>query len=271
MKVVVTGASGFIGTYVLTELNKKDVEIIAISRTQKNNTLLKLQNVNWINLDIAKPPKDCFNFIGRPDCLINLAWDGLPNYRSDHHINKELPSQYNFLSNLIYDGLDSLISVGTCFEYGMQSGELSVNHSTNPDNEYAIAKDTLHNKIRELSKLYPIKFIWARLFYIYGVGQAENSLYPSLRRAIERGDKTFKMSSGMQVRDFLPVEEVASAIVDLVFNKEVEEVVNICSGKPISVIELVEKWLKENDWEIELALGEYKYPDYEPYAFWGLK
>ena len=271
VKIAVTGASGFIGTYVLNELNKRDVEIIAISRADRNNSSPKLKNVQWIKFDISNPPKDCFKVIGKPDSLINLAWGGLPNYDSNHHIDEELPSQYNFLSSLIYEGLDSLINVGTCFEYGMQSGALSANDRTSPDNQYAIAKDTLHNRIREFTKLYPIKFIWARLFYIYGIGQAEGSLYPSLRSAIERGDKIFKMSGGKQIRDFLPVEEVATALVDLVFNKEAKDIVNICSGKPISVRELVEQWMKENNWKIELALGEYPYPDYEPHAFWGLK
>lgn len=271
VKIAVTGASGFIGTYVINELYKRNVEIIAISRTKRSSTSLKLKKVKWIKIDISNPPKDCLNVIGNPDSLIHLAWEGLPNYRSNHHIDKELPSHFNFLSGLINQGLDSLIAVGTCFEYGMQSGGLSVNHRTLPENEYAIAKDTLHNQIRKLSNLHQIKLIWARLFYVYGVGQAENSLYSSLRKAIESGDKFFQMSSGRQIRDFLPVEDAASALVDLVFDKEAKNVVNICSGSPISVLELVEKLLKDNNWKIELAPGKLKYPDYEPHAFWGLK
>ena len=271
MKIAVTGASGFIGSYILSELDKRDVEIIAISRTTKNNYSSKLKNVQWVKLDILNPPQNCFKFIGEPDSLINLAWGGLPNYRSNHHTDKELPSHYHFLSNLIYGGLKSLVSVGTCFEYGMQSGPLAANIKTKPDNSYGKAKDALHNQIRELSEIYPVKFTWARLFYIYGIGQMEGSLYSSLKNAIEKGDKVFKMSGGEQIRDYMPVEKVATELVDLVFNEKANNVVNICSSKPISVRALVEGWMEENNWKIELVFGEYPYPDYEPHAFWGLK
>jgi len=271
VKIAVTGASGFIGSYILSELDSRNVEIIAISRTIKHNSSSDLKNVQWVNLDILNPPKNCFKAIGEPDNLINLAWGGLPNYRSNHHIDKELPSQYHFLSNLINEGLKSLISVGTCFEYGMQSGALAANLKTNPDNPYGKAKDTLHNQLRELSKIYPVKLTWARLFYIYGIGQAESSLYSALRSSVINGDKIFKMSGGKQIRDFMPVEKVATEIVDLVFNEEAKDVVNICSGMPVSVQKFVEQLLKENNWNIELALGEYPYPNYEPHAFWGVK
>ena len=67
----------------------------------------------------------------------------------------------------------------------------------------------------------------------------------------------------------LPVEDVAGQIVQLAMAQRDSGAINICSGKPISVRRLVEKWLAENNWKIELNLGYYPYPDYEPMAFWG--
>jgi dTDP-6-deoxy-L-talose 4-dehydrogenase (NAD+) len=161
--------------------------------------------------------------------------------------------------------------VGTCFEYGPQFGPIDANIETHPNNPYGFAKDVLHKQLQQLKGLHPFKLTWARLFYMYGLGQAESSLYSLLRSAVERGDKVFKMSGGEQLRDYLPVEDVASAIVDLAFEEEDKCVVNICSGQPISIRRLVEGWIQQNGWDIELALGEYPYPDYEPLAFWGLK
>jgi dTDP-6-deoxy-L-talose 4-dehydrogenase (NAD+) len=77
------------------------------------------------------------------------------------------------------------------------------------------------------------------------------------------------MSGGEQLRDYLPVEEVARQIVRLAMARRDIGIVNICSGKPISVRRLVEQWLCERNWQIELKLGYYPYPDYEPMAFWG--
>ena len=271
MKVAVTGASGFIGQHVLAELVKRNIEIVATSRTNKKGDCFGLKNIQWIKLDIESPPGDCYKILEMPDVLIHLAWGGLPNYRSLHHFDKELPIHYRFLSDLVNDGLQSLVSVGTCFEYGFQSGPIAANAETYPDNPYGLAKDTLHKQLRQLQELHPFKLTWARLFYMYGSGQAENSLYSSLRIAVERGDKVFKMTGGEQLRDYLPVEDVAKDLVDLAFREKVKDVVNICSGQPISVRRLVEKWKYQNNWDIELALGEYPYPDYEPHAFWGIK
>jgi dTDP-6-deoxy-L-talose 4-dehydrogenase (NAD+) len=77
------------------------------------------------------------------------------------------------------------------------------------------------------------------------------------------------MSAGEQLRDYLPVEEVARAIVFLAGRQGNPGCINVCAGKPISVRTLVEGWIAENGWEIALNLGHYPYPDYEPMAFWG--
>ena len=96
-----------------------------------------------------------------------------------------------------------------------------------------------------------------------------NSLYPQLKDAILRREPLFNMSGGEQLRDYLPIDEVARLLVVLARNHADTGVVNVCAGKPISVRKLVEVWLKENGWEIKLNLGYYPYPDYEPMAFWG--
>jgi dTDP-6-deoxy-L-talose 4-dehydrogenase (NAD+) len=104
---------------------------------------------------------------------------------------------------------------------------------------------------------------------MYGDGQPKSSLLPQLRDAVSRGDKTFEMSGGEQLRDYLPVAEVARLIVELALHHPDAGVVNICAGAPISVRRLVEQWIRDSAWEIELNLGRYPYPDHESMAFWG--
>ena len=105
---------------------------------------------------------------------------------------------------------------------------------------------------------------------MYGSGQSETSLFPSLVRSVQNGDSKFKMSSGEQIRDFLPVEAVAKRLVNIALKIPNAGVVNICSGNPISVKGLVEGWLAEYDWNIDIEYGVYAIPDYEPLAFWGV-
>ena len=269
MKIAVTGASGFVGKHVLAALRTLDIEIYAVTRDASRLTNGIDPSIRVVEMDIAHPGANAFEQLGCPDVLIHLAWDGLPNYKSLHHFETELPRQYNFLKGLVESGLSSMLVTGTCFEYGMQSGGLSEDMLAQPNNPYGYAKNALRQQLQYLQSTQPFKLTWARLFYMYGEGQVASSLYPQLQAAALRGDKVFNMSGGEQLRDYLPVTEVASRIVRLPMVQCEIGIINICSGIPASVRSLVERWIDENNWEIELNLGYYPYPDYEPMAFWG--
>jgi nucleoside-diphosphate-sugar epimerase len=268
LRIAVTGASGFIGRHVLSELAHQPVEVTAVTRDAA-----KLADagsgIRIVELDIANPHVDDYERLHRPDVLIHLAWDGLPNYDSLRHFETELPRQYLFLKGLVEAGLPSLLVTGTCFEYGMQSGALSEESVPLPTNPYGYAKDALRRQLEFLGVTHSFALTWARLFYMYGEGQARNSLQCQLKRAVERGDKIFNMSGGEQLRDYLHVSKVAAALVALAIKNMNVGVVNVCSGSPISVRSLVENWLQKNGWEIDLNFGHYAYPVYEPMEFWG--
>jgi dTDP-6-deoxy-L-talose 4-dehydrogenase (NAD+) len=222
-------------------------------------------------MDIAKPSEAQIVQSARADSLIHLAWGGLPNYLSLHHFETELPRQYRFLKAAIDAGLPAVVVSGTCFEYGMQSGALSEGMATQPANPYGLAKDVLRKQLESLNEQKAFAFTWARLFYIYGEGQSSNSLYPRLRDAATRGDKAFDMSGGEQLRDYLPVSEVARLLAELAIRRANPGPVNVCSGQPVSVRSLAERWIRENGWGIELNLGRLPYPEYEPMEFWGAR
>lgn len=267
MKVAVTGATGFIGRHVLAQLVERDVEVIAVVRPMSSRAASLKARV--VELDLHDAAPDVFDRMGGPDVLIHLAWAGLPNYRSLHHFESELPAQYRFLKGLIAGGLSKLLVAGTCFEYGMQSGALSVSDQPRPTNPYGFAKDSLRRELQFLQNQHSFVLTWARLFYLYGEGQPETSLFPQLKRAVENGETVFNMSGGEQLRDYLHVTDAAKQIVDLALESQESRILNVCSGQPISVRRLVERWVKENQWSISLNLGHYPYPDYEPMAFWG--
>src|SRR3989344_5621235 len=154
MKVALTGASGFIGQHVLAELSQRQVEVVATTRCAANLSDVG-SAVRVVQMDISNPASDCFEQLGCPDVLIHLAWDGLPNYKSLHHFETELPRQYLFLASLIKAGLSSLLVTGTCFEYGMQSGLLSEELIATPKNPYGYAKDALRQQLEYLKEVKP--------------------------------------------------------------------------------------------------------------------
>ncbi|HEY4958475.1 MAG TPA: NAD-dependent epimerase/dehydratase family protein, partial [Caldimonas sp.] len=210
-----------------------------------------------------------FDRLGRPDALIHLAWGGLPNYQSLHHYEQELPAHYALLKQLVRDGLANLVVAGTCFEYGMQSGPLAETMNALPANPYALAKDTLRRQLQQLQGELPFALTWARLFYLHGEGQAATALLPQLRQAVAAAKPTFAMSGGEQLRDYVAVEQAADHLVALAAKRREHGVVNVCSGRPVSVRSLVEGWIAANRWSIGLDLGRYPYPAHEPMAFWG--
>jgi nucleoside-diphosphate-sugar epimerase len=268
MKIAVSGAAGFIGRHVLAELETRSIESIALVRPSTAKARGHTR-CSVVQLDLNNAPQNAFELMGRPDVLIHLAWSGLPNYKSLHHFEQELPAHYRFLKNLIESGLQTLVIAGTCFEYGMQSGLLSEGLAVSPSNPYAFAKDALRCQLEYLKAAHPFNLIWMRLFYLYGEGQPQSSLLPQLKGAVERGDRIFNMTGGEQLRDYLSVDDTARYIVSLALTKKDIGVVNVCSGIPVSVRRLVEGYVKENGWNISLNFGHHPYPDYEPMAFWG--
>ncbi len=270
MKVLVTGASGFVGQHIIPQLLKRGHTVTAVARNDvKARSFTWFNRVHFFACDIHCPITDPFDQFGQPDAVIHLAWAGLPNYSKLYHFEENLLADYRFLKSLVENGVKQILVAGTCFEYGMQNGKLTEDMPTAPASPYALAKDTLRKFLQSLQQQHTFTLQWARLFYIYGEGQNPSSLLAQLDQAIADGEPEFNMSGGEQLRDYLPVEEVARQLVLLLDHPKVEGVVNICSGKPISVRCLAEQHMAKHGTNMQLNLGHYPYPDYEPMAFWG--
>ncbi len=272
MKILVTGASGFIGPYVIAELLEKGHQVVATSlHPEKARAFEWFNKVSYKPFDISlfDDTIDHYAFFERPDILIHLAWEGLPNYKQAFHLERNLPAHSAFLANLFRNGLKDLTVTGTCFEYGMQEGCLREDMAVFPANPYAMAKNELRKNIEAMIKGSGISFKWVRLFYMYGAGQSPGSLLSQLDKALDEGAEVFNMSGGEQERDFLPATEVASCLAAIATQKAISGIINCCSGVPVKVRELVEEHLAKKGKRIKLNLGYYPYPDYEPMRFWG--
>lgn len=269
MKILVTGATGFVGNYVVNELLKYNHHIVATANNdpvyEKNNWSGK---VEFIKCDLNSKI-NFFSYFQNPDAVIHLAWEGLPNYKELFHIERNLPNNFNFLNDLIKSGLNNLTVTGTCLEYGLINGCLDESMSVKPQIPYSIAKDKLRKYLEQLEKEYEFKLKWLRLFYIYGNGQNENSIFSQLDRAIKNNEKVFNMSGGEQLRDYLPVEKVAEIIVKTALQNDITGIINCSSGIPVSIKKMVENYLVKNNSSISLNIGYYPYNDYEPLSFWG--
>jgi len=269
MKIAITGGTGFIGRHVLAALQDYCSHQIVIAARTLPCTLQLKSNISVVRLDLNEDTSDAYSCLGEPDLLIHLAWEGLSDFKSTAHFEKELPKQYSFLKNMVVSGTKSIFVTGTCLEYGLLSGELHEDMPCEPTTVYGLAKDSLRQQLSYLKKEYEFKLTWARIFYIEGDSETRPSLFSSLRCNSIAGEEFFNMSQGDQLRDYLSVDTVARLIVSLALKMLDVGKVNLCSGNPVSVRSLVEARIIENGWKIKLNLGYYPYPDYESMAFWG--
>jgi len=271
MKILVTGATGFIGNHLINELLLQGHDIVASSTDSKKAAAYAwFDKVQYVEYDLEDGGElDLFHFFGSPDLLIHLAWQGLPHFKSLHHLEKALFDQVHFIRNLVGGGLKSLTVAGTCLEYGLREGALTEDMPADPTTAYGIAKDSLRKYIQLLSGIFDFSFKWVRFFYMYGQGQQSGSLLPQLEAALKENSDTFKMSGGQQERDYLEIKEVVKNVVLIALQDKVTGIINCCSGIPISVRAFVDRYLAQKGKIIKLELGVYPYPDYEPMSFWG--
>ena len=271
MRVMITGATGFVGRHVTGAVLARGHSVVAVALdVGQARELSWFDRVEFIECDLHQGFQHVLRSERPFDAIVHLAWPGLPNYKDFFHISRNLPADLAFLEAAVAAGVPQLLVAGTCLEYGMQYGPLTEETETRPTTPYAFAKDALRKSLQLLQKTRPFSLQWLRLFYMYGEGQNRNSLLSQLDRAIDEGQTVFNMSAGDQLRDYSPIERVAEYFSMTLENPGCQGVINCCSGNPISVLDLVEQRCRERASNIRLNRGHYPYPDYEPMAFWGV-
>lgn len=271
MKIAVSGATGFVGRHVVARLVDDGHDVVAIARDAgKAATISWFERVKFVAYDLYVDPELLMSQIDRPDIFIHLAWPGLPDYSGLFNLTNNLVAEIALFERLIDWGVPHLVVAGTCLEYGLQFGPLLEAAETRPTTPYGLAKDTLRKTLQFMQKVQPFTLQWFRLFYMHGPGQPERSLLSQLDKAIAEKRLSFDMSPGNQLRDYLSIEEVAERFARAIVRPDISGVINCCSGRPIAVIDLVERHLQMRSSSIRLNRGVYGYPDYEALAFWGI-
>ncbi|MDP3426218.1 MAG: NAD-dependent epimerase/dehydratase family protein [Humidesulfovibrio sp.] len=271
--VLVTGATGFVGRHVVAALLARSCAVSVLCRDPAKAAALPWgAEVEVIPGDIASLTPAQLDRLAAHAHILHLAWEGLPNYKAETQVTEVLPRHLAFLTQLVQRGARRLLVSGTCLEYGLVEGALAEDLEPKPVTAYGRAKDGLRRGLEPVCAAHGTHLVWARLFYLHGPGQSEKSLLSQLDRAITAGEKTFNMSGGEQLRDYLPVAGAADLLVRLALGSAATGVVNCASGKPVSVRQLVEEHLRgrgvNQAQNLALNLGHYPYPDYEPMRFW---
>jgi len=257
MKILVTGANGYIGSKVVKQLCDIGVEVVA---TDFDNLHID-SRAEFVKANIFEQGINWFEHFDKPDVCLHLAWrDGFV-HNSEKHL-ADLSSHFIFIKNLIDNGLPMVASMGTMHEVGYWEGAIDENTPCNPLSQYGIAKNALRKSVELYSKQHNCIFMWLRAYYIFGDDSYGNSIFCKIRQAVAEGKKTFPFTTGKNQYDFIHVDELARQISMCVMQKEVVGTINVCSGKPVSLAEQIEWYITNNNLPISLEYG--KYPD-RPY------
>lgn len=245
--VLLTGATGFVGRQVLSALVEHGRRIRLVVRAEKSDHLSALENVESIieTPDLFAENIDWWiNICKGVDIIIHVAWYAEPGEYLKSPKNLDcLSGTLQMAKAAAVAGVRRFVGVGTCFEYDLKKGKLSVVTPLRPNNTYAGSKAAAYLALSQWLPGQGLEFAWCRLFYLYGEGEDGRRLIPYLRRCLEAGEPA-ELTNGKQIRDFLDVREAGKAIALTALGLE-QGAVNICSGIPISVRQLAEGIARE--------------------------
>jgi len=238
MKILITGAGGFIGKYLVRTLLDEGHEIFVLTRDAARYRCVGDETVLCADLDKIEGVAEKIRPY-RLDVLVHLAWVGLTDY-SYENSTRSLTQSMQLTEVCAACKIPHLVMTGTCYEYASPEGKISTGHAVDNTNYYKIAKNALRDFASLYCKEHGMRFHWMRLFYVYGPGQRENSLIPTVAGALRTG-RVPEIKAPLNRNDFVYVQDVADAIAKVIRDCPAKEVLNVGSGSSVRVKDIVEE------------------------------
>lgn len=263
MRILVTGANGYLGRGVVSSILNCGHEVIATDFITKNVDE-RAQKVDCDLFNIQNP----YDYFNKPDALLHLAWrDGFVHY-SNAHIN-DLPKHYQFINKMIDSGIKKIAVMGSMHEVGFYEGSIKATTPCHPITPYGISKNALRDLTEMLAKQKNVIFQWLRGYYIVGNSKYGCSIFSKIVAAAEEGKKEFPFTMGQNQYDFIDYEDFCDQVAAVTGQNDITGIINICSGKPEKLADRVERFIKENGYNIKLKYGEFPDRPYDSKAVWG--
>lgn len=243
MTILITGGTGFIGRHVLDQINTDDHEIVCITRDIKKIT--KKKNIEYMECELSDIEK-VEQLLGQKkiDCIIHLAWEGIPDYSEEMSIINH-NQNISFLNSIVKNGTcKKIIISGSCFEYGNNNGVRKEDDKLYTNSFFAWAKQSICTYSMLLSEKFDISINWFRLFYVYGPYQRAQSAIPTITKSIIENNIP-DIRNPFNKIDLIHVKDVASAIVKAAYSNMEPGIYNIGTGNAVEISEVCKILEKE--------------------------
>jgi nucleoside-diphosphate-sugar epimerase len=237
--ILVTGANGFIGHHLTRLLIERgwDVHATSIESSMQGIPSGRYHQANLLN------PGEAHRVISeaKPQTLLHLAWFVSPGRWVDAPQNLDwVRASIEMVREFVDSGGKRLVVSGSCLEYDWDFGYCSeLRTPCNPHTLYGTTKNALRLMLDSFMPKSGCSFAWGRIFFLYGPYEHPDRLVPAIVRSLLQGEPA-RCSHGRQIRDYLYVEDVARAFLELIESK-VEGAINIASGQPITLRSIAER------------------------------
>jgi nucleoside-diphosphate-sugar epimerase len=237
-KVLVTGASGFIGKHVMPLLLDRGFEVHAVAREAAAGSS---PDVKWHQADLLAPGagSDIAKVV-EPDSVLHLAWCAQPKtYLTSPDNERWLRATEELVDASLAAGATRFVGLGTVLEYDLSAGICDEAATpAQPDTPYGIAKNDAGKRVLSAGNRHGVSSAWVRLFHPYGPGEPAEKLVSHICTHLLQGKKV-PLSDGAQIRDYVYISDVASALALLVEDRA-SGVFNLGSGRGTSIREIAE-------------------------------
>ncbi len=237
MRVFVTGGSGFIGKSLTRLLAERGHDLLVLTRSpQIKHGGPDAPTFLEGNLENPAAWESVFKEF-RPQALIHLAWEGIPDYGWDMS-RRNLEYSISLFSLAIEAGCSCILSTGSCWEYASKTGKVSEDSDLGGAAIFPSVKNALRFIGEAICRDKGVLFYWLRLFYVYGPGQRRTSLMPHIIESVERGEIP-QIQTPQNKNDFIFVDDVSHAIVSVIEQQPENTVYNVGSGYSTAVEDIV--------------------------------
>lgn len=266
MKLLVTGAAGFVGAAIVRDAVAQGHHVVATVRSEGVPTRLAgvAGDLRLAAVDLRDTAAVARLLTDeRPQLVIHSAWRGLsgPDRFDRSQISDNLDSACGLVDACIASGVAKFVGIGSQGEYGLLEGKISESDCPEPTSLYGASKLATLHLTRQLCAQNGVAFAWMRLFSTYGPGDNPNWLIPSLIAQMLAGSRP-RTSLGTQLWDYLYISDVARGILAAAVTESATGVFNLGSGKPVAVRSIVEIIRDQAAPGLELVFGEIAYrPD----------